>query len=84
MLRRAWVLSALIQASVLATYINPSVLDACPGYSAANVRVRKDGLSADLTLAGTPCNVFGADVNKLSLNVVYETGELHCHLFSKF
>lgn len=56
------------------TYIDPSVLDACPGYDAQNVSQTANVLSADLVLAGTACNVFGNDVEKLKLEVSYETG----------
>ncbi|KDR82169.1 hypothetical protein GALMADRAFT_240702 [Galerina marginata CBS 339.88] len=64
---------ALLPSSVLATYVHPIVLDACPGYSATNVKTRRDGLTADLILGAKSCNVFGADIQKLSLSVVYET-----------
>ena len=57
-----------------AVYVDPTVLDACPGYIATNVEVRRDGLIADLVLGGKPCNVFGNDIQNLSLSVVYETG----------
>ena len=57
-----------------AEYVNPTVLDACPGYIATNVEARREGLTADLVLGGKPCNVFGNDIQKLSLSVVYETG----------
>ena len=60
---------------VSAVYVDPSVLDACPGYIATNVKVQRDGLTADLVLGGKPCNVFGNDIQKLSLSVVYETGK---------
>ena len=61
-------------ASVSAIQVDPSVLDACPGYSATNIKTRHDGLTADLALLPNPCNVFGDDIAKLSLSVVYETG----------
>jgi len=60
----------------IATQVDPHVLDACPGYSAQNVKVQGSGLSADLVLASTACNVFGPDVSKLKLSVTYETGTL--------
>ena len=63
---------------VSAVYVDPTVLDACPGYIATNVEVRRDGLTADLVLGGKPCNVFGNDIQKLSLSVVYETGTVTC------
>ena len=61
-------------ASVSAIQVDPSVLDACPGYSATNVKTQRDGLTADLVLLPNPCNVFGDDIQKLSLSVIYETG----------
>ena len=45
--------------------------DVCPGYKASNVKRTPYGLIADLSLAGTACNVYGTDVDSLSL-----TGEL--------
>jgi alpha-glucosidase len=60
--------------SVSAIQVDPSVLDACPGYSVTNVETRRDGLTADLVLLPNPCNVFGDDIQKLSLSVIYETG----------
>lgn len=63
---------------VSAVYVDPTVLDACPGYNATNVDVHGNGLTADLVLGGKPCNVFGNDIQKLSLSVVYETGTETC------
>ncbi|KAL4878848.1 Alpha/beta-glucosidase agdC [Aspergillus karnatakaensis] len=48
-------------------------LDVCPGYRATNIEERSDGLTADLTLAGTPCNAYGSDIESLKLEVEYET-----------
>ena len=50
-------------------------LDACPGYKATGVSVGPAGLTANLELAGPACNVYGSDIQKLSLSVEYETGE---------
>ncbi|KAF5359365.1 hypothetical protein D9756_003598 [Leucocoprinus leucothites] len=58
-----------------ATNVDPAVLDACPGYQATNVKTDGGKLTADLTLAGQACNVFGQDLQALSLSVVYETNE---------
>ncbi|KAF7366623.1 Glycoside hydrolase family 31 protein [Mycena sanguinolenta] len=55
------------------TTTDPAVLDACPGYTASNVKVNGGTLTASLTLAGKACNVFGTDIASLSLEVVYET-----------
>lgn len=57
-----------------ATWVDPSILDACPGYKAGNVQSDGSTLTADLTLAGKPCNVFGMDIPQLKLEVTYETG----------
>lgn len=61
-------------AYVGAEYVDPSILDACPGYNATNVTVQRDGLTANLVLGGKACNVFGNDIQTLALSVVYETG----------
>jgi hypothetical protein len=57
-----------------AVEVDPALLDACPGYDATNVKVDGPRLSANLVLAGKPCNVFGNDIKVLDLAVVYETG----------
>lgn len=57
-----------------AEYVDPAVLDACPGYEATDVKVSGSTLTAKLVLAGSPCNVFGADIKTLDLAVTYETG----------
>ena len=45
----------------------------CPGYSASNVQQSGTGLSADLSLAGSPCNSYGKDIENLRLTVSYDT-----------
>ncbi|KAG8913947.1 hypothetical protein FRC02_005229, partial [Tulasnella sp. 418] len=47
--------------------------DSCPGYSVSNVKSDRSSLTADLTLAGSPCNAYGPDISKLKLEVTYET-----------
>lgn len=47
---------------------------ACPGYEASNVKQSGATLSADLTLAGSPCNAYGTDLTDLKLLVEYQTG----------
>jgi alpha-glucosidase len=47
----------------------------CPGYTATNVQNQSNGLVADLTLAGSPCDAYGTDIVNLKLKVDYETGE---------
>jgi len=48
-------------------------LSECPGYRASNVKTTATGLTADLKLAGTPCNTYGTDLENLRLEVTYET-----------
>lgn len=50
-------------------------VDSCPGYKASNVRVSPTGVTADLTLAGAACNVYGTDLKNLILQVTYQTGK---------
>ena len=61
-----------------AAWVDPAVLDDCPGYKAANVEIQGSTLTADLSLAGQACNVFGTDVQELKLQVTYETGAAFC------
>lgn len=52
-----------------------SELDACPGYTATNVKTTSHSLTANLHLAGPACNVYGSDLTALNLQVTYETCE---------
>lgn len=45
----------------------------CPGYKASDLKQTDCGLSATLTLAGSPCNVYGDDVQTLNLKVEYQS-----------
>lgn len=47
----------------------------CPGYKASNIKTGPTGLTADLSLAGPPCNTYGTDLENLRLEVTYETGK---------
>ena len=67
-----------ILGTVVATWIDPAALDACPGYKAVNVQSDETSLTADLSLAGKACNVFGTDIQQLRLEVTYETGTIAC------
>ncbi|OLY77818.1 Alpha-glucosidase [Smittium mucronatum] len=44
----------------------------CPGYTTSNVLTIRNGFTADLTLSGSPCNVYGNDINDLVLTVTVE------------
>lgn len=50
-------------------------VDSCPGYTASNVVDSGTSLTADLSLAGAPCNAYGADLTDLKLSVEYQTGK---------
>lgn len=50
-------------------------LASCPGYKSSNVKTTASTLTADLSLAGSACNVYGTDLTNLTLQVVYETGK---------
>ncbi|KAF2122790.1 alpha-glucosidase b [Lophiotrema nucula] len=47
--------------------------DDCPGYKASNVQTTDNGITADLTLAGSGCNIYGQDLNDLKFLVEYQT-----------
>lgn len=63
-----------IYLSLFVTTVVAASIDSCPGYSASNVEETTNGLTADLTLLGEPCNVFGIDAPELKLVVEYQTG----------
>jgi alpha-glucosidase len=66
--------SALVAAaSALAIAPRQNNDTSCPGYSASNVETTGTGLSADLSLAGSPCNSYGKDIENLRLTVSYDT-----------
>lgn len=46
----------------------------CPGYKASNIEETDFGLTADFTLAGDACDIFGTDIEDLRLIVEYQTG----------
>jgi alpha-glucosidase len=53
----------------------------CPGYKASNVVTTPRGLTADLTLAGPPCNVYGNEVRDLKLTVEHQSADrLHIEI----
>lgn len=45
----------------------------CPGYTASNVQRTPYGMTAQLSLAGAACNVYGTDVDFLNLTVEYQS-----------
>lgn len=57
--------------------------DSCPGYALTGVSETSSGFTADLRLAGTPCNVYGTDVQDLKLLVSYDSGLSHTNQISQ-
>lgn len=57
--------------------------DSCPGYMASNVQRADSKFTADLTLAGTECNIHGQDLKDLKFVAEWQTGTSapHCHVF---
>lgn len=66
----------LSAASLFASQTASQNLDSCPGYQASNVVSTDSTLTADLTLRGTACDVYGTDLTDLKLVVEYQTGML--------
>jgi hypothetical protein len=63
--------------------VNPQSV--CPGYKLSSVVETKLGLVADLVLAGDACNVYGTDIEQLSLIVEYQaTDRLHIEIQPKY
>lgn len=61
------------------------VQDVCPGYTASNLQNSSTGFTADLELAGSACNVYGTDVEYLTLTVEYQaTDRLHIEIQPRF
>lgn len=59
--------------------INPQ--DVCPGYKASNVARTRYGLTAQLSIAGAACNLYGTDIDALSLKVEYQSSDrLHVEI----
>ncbi|KAI1074897.1 glycoside hydrolase family 31 protein [Whalleya microplaca] len=73
---------------VIPNIIDPLAVDpqsVCPGYKASNVEETSNGLTADLTLAGEACNVYGTDIEALSLVVEYQTADrLHVEILPRY
>ncbi|GLA54622.1 CAZyme family GH31 [Aspergillus niger] len=79
MLGSLLLLLPLVGAAVIGPRANSQ---SCPGYKASNVQKQARSLTADLTLAGTPCNSYGKDLEDLKLLVEYQTDErLHVMIY---
>jgi alpha-glucosidase len=58
----------------LAASATAATVDDCPGYTLSNLVQSQSSWTADLTLSGDACNVYGEDINDLKLLVEYQTG----------
>ena len=45
----------------------------CPGYTASGVKHTANGFTAQLSLSGQPCNVYGTDIEELTLELDVQT-----------
>lgn len=70
-----FVATAVTASTIDLRALSSDPLASCPGYKASNVKTTSSSLTADLSLAGKACNVYGTDLTDLTLSVVYETGE---------
>ena len=67
--------SCVVNATPLIPRASSKDLESCPGYAATNVQTTNTGLTADLSLAGEACNVYGTDLDDLTLTVEYQNSE---------
>ena len=58
---------------LIALKVYASSIDSCPGYTASNVQNGNGKITADLSLGGDACNVYGTDLPDLRLLVEYQT-----------
>ena len=81
----SWLVVTALSAS--ASGISPRAsadpLASCPGYKASNVKTSFSTLTADLSLAGKACNIYGDDLKSLTLTVEYQTGRAYSPLLPR-
>lgn len=68
--------AADVGAQLIANIDDPNAVNAqtaCPGYTASDVHNTKYGFAATLKLAGKACNVYGTDVESLTITVEYQS-----------
>jgi alpha-glucosidase len=68
--------SADVAADIIPNIQDPEAVnaqDVCPGYKASQLQESDGGISAVLSLAGPACNVYGNDIETLSLRVEYQS-----------
>jgi alpha-glucosidase len=60
--------------SVRARLASLDEADRCEGYRTSNVIRGENALTADLTLVGRGCGIYGADLKELRVGVQWESG----------
>ncbi|KAJ0122509.1 Alpha-glucosidase [Diaporthe amygdali] len=63
---------------ILPNVEDPQAVDAqsvCPGYTASNLQNTTTGFTADLSLGGDACNVYGNEIEQLILTVEYQASD---------
>ncbi|KAH8695574.1 putative lysosomal alpha-glucosidase [Talaromyces proteolyticus] len=66
----------------LVVAVSAASVDSCPGYTVGEIVQSRSSLTADLSLAGDACNVYGSDVSNLKLLVEYQTdSRLHVKIY---
>ena len=74
--------------TLLPNVLDPDAVDAqsdCPGYTASDLQNSSIGFTAYLNLAGSACNVYGTDVENLTLTVEYQTTDrLHVEIQPRY
>lgn len=75
-------------AKLLPNILDPKAVDpqdVCPGYKGSNVQETERKITADLTIAGQACNVYGNDIADLTLTVEYQSdSRLHIEITPKY
>lgn len=73
---------------VLPNIQDPQAVDAqtvCPGYIASDVHTSDTGLTANLNLAGSACNLYGNDIENLTLAIEYQdASRIHVQIQPRF
>ena len=61
---------------LLTQFVPRQLPESCPGYRVSHIITSPSGLTAELELADTACNLYGLDVARLTLEVGAESGKL--------
>lgn len=73
---------------LLPNILDPEAVDmqtVAPGYTASNLQNSSSGFTADLNLAGSAVNVYGTDIENLTLTVEYQSrGRLHVEIQPRY